>query len=151
MGRKQPTPREVSEAEAEAHIESTQSEDYGSRQVPDGVAFDYQVIDDENILQIFVDNPWLAPIRPNFSRLNFLTNMKPQQADLVRSRLERKIKRLKYSRKTREDKILLESLFDYFSDRINDSVDGWKLNVLATNRRILQLERLQKRRGWFGR
>jgi serine/threonine protein kinase HipA of HipAB toxin-antitoxin module len=153
MGRKQPTAKEISEAEADAQLEASYGGDpaYEAARQPDGVAFDYQVIEDENILKIFEENPWLAPIRPNFSRLMFLTHMTAQQALLATSRLERKVKRLKYSRKSREEKILLESLYDHFCVRINDSVKGSKITTLATNRRILQLERREQKRGFLRR
>jgi len=131
----------------EAHYATDPVEDLAS--TPGGVAFEYRVSEDENMLSLFRETPWLDPLYPLFSRLNFLSNCSQKEARLYKMKVKRAITRLKYQRKTREDKTLLTSLETFFEMRINDSVRGWKVDKLTTQRRYLAIEEQNKKKGWL--
>lgn len=147
--KKDPSIEKIIRMERTANIEARALDGHdsvmGARQIPDGIAFDYQAIEDENILRLFKDNPWLDPYYPDFSRLNFLTNISEQQARLETRRVKRALTRLKYSRRSRADKRLCEALIRYHSKRIHDGVHGWKLRTLSTQRKLLRIEEAQKK------
>ncbi|MCK4387114.1 MAG: hypothetical protein KAV41_03495 [Candidatus Pacebacteria bacterium] len=149
--KKEPTADEIIRMERNAQIEargvSGGDAVYGARQIPDGISFDYQVIDDENMLRIFELNPWLDSYYPDFSRLNFLTNISPQEAKLAAMRVRRALTRLKYTRTSLEDRRLCESLIRYQARRIWDSVKGYKLTTLSTTRKHLRLTETKEKSG----
>ena len=69
-----PTPKELAKVERTERLVASEAED--SMRVTDGVAFDYQVIEDENILSMLHPSSpyhleWLEELTPLFSRLNF--------------------------------------------------------------------------------
>lgn len=145
---KAPTPKELARIERTTHIEATEAEKETG--MVDGVAFDYQVIEDENLMAIFHPNSpyhleWLEELIPLFSRLNFLSNCSSRDAELFKMTVDRAITRLKYSRKRRDEKMLLNNLKTYFFMRINDSVNGWKLNTLTERKRTIRIREEQEK------
>jgi len=149
--KKEPSAEDVSKMERdrtlEAHYATDPIEDLAS--TPAGVAFEYRVSEDENMLSLFKENPWLDSLYPLFSRLNFLSNCSERSARLYMMKVRRIITRLSYRRKSVEDKDLLDSLETFFNMRINDSVHGWKVDKLTTQRRYLEIGEQNKKKGWL--
>lgn len=150
---KEPTVEQQVEMQQTSDLETQAIADpvMGAKNIADGVAFDYQVIEDENIRRIFEELDWLDELQPFFSRLNFLSNCSPDEAEQIKMSLDQAITYLKYRRKSDEEKMLLMSLKAHFNMRINDSVRGWKLTSLTTQRKILEMMRLREKKGVFRR
>lgn len=155
---RQPTQREMIEAEQDSRFELSE----GLPQGPpvDMIAFDFQVLDDEKILALFDPDPknkelycpFLRGIMPLLSRVMFVTNISKGQAELLKDAIDFELTRLKYRCNEQWQKDLVRSLKIYLFTRINDSVNGWKLNTLTERRRIIRLrhEHEQGKR-WYQR
>ena len=150
-----PTHREMVDDEQDAKFEL--SEGLPSGPPVDMIAFDFQVLDDEKILSLFepkskMYRPWLMGIMPLVSRVNFVTNISKGQADQLRDEIDYELTRLKFRCKKQDEKDLVRSLKIYLFTRINDSVNGWKLNTLTERRRIIRLRREQEqKKRWYQR
>jgi len=151
--RREPTPEEIARIEQDKDIETSSMVDpvMGAKNIADGVAFDYQVIEDENMRGIFEELPWLDELRPLYSRLNFLSNCSPDEAEQFKMAVDQAITYLKYRRRRDDEKMLLMALKTHFYMRINDSVRGWKLNSLTTQRKVLEMLRFKEKKGVLAR
>lgn len=143
---------------AEVRKDVLVSETLNPQGMVDTIAFDFQVIDDEKILGLFDPRspfylPWLDELLPLFSRLLFLSNCAPSEATNFLMDVDLAITRLKYRRKEDDEKRLLNNLRTWFAIRINDSINGWKLNTLTERRRriLLTQQELKEKRGWLRR
>jgi len=156
--KKEPTHEDLANLERKTAIEThmatepnyDQADQLGS--MPSALAFDHRVVDDQHMKELFdskLGYEWLQPLYPLFCNLNFLTNCSQREARLFRMKVKRAITRLKYRRKSLYDKTLLNSLEAFFDMRINDSVHGWKMDKLTTQRRYLAIEEQNKKKGMF--
>lgn len=105
-------------------------------QAAGGIAFDFQVIDDEKVLGLFdpnnvLFNPLVLPVMPLFSRMMYLTNCTELEAAAHKLRVDLQITLLKNNATDSEEYMLLDSLTGYDEMRINDSVGGFKLIKLT--------------------
>lgn len=153
---KEPTIQEVANEEIRKDV--VVSETLNPQGMIDTIAFDFQVIDDEKILGLFDPTSpfyveWLDELIPLFSRLNFLSNCSENEAKRFKMEVDIAITRLKYRRRDIGEKMLLNNLKTFFFMRINDSVNGWKLNTLTERRRTIRLqqEELKKQGGFLRR
>jgi hypothetical protein len=136
-------------------------------QAAGGIAFDFQVIDDEKILSIFDSSntelycEHVMPLLPLFSRMNFLTNCSLIEAAAYKLRVRISITQLKNQIKVtipENDErtkvyMLLDNLLQYACMRINDSIQGFKLIQLTDRTKNIKFtdETPQpKKRGLFG-
>jgi hypothetical protein len=156
---KQPTFKEqVNEDRKTQFVVDENRQDIGMG--PEGVAtgsitFDFQVIDDEKMLGLITPYSPLychlvMPLLPFFSRLNYLSNCSERDARHFRLKVDVQIARLKNRARSTEEYLLLDGLRTYFHNRINDSVKGFKIRVLAEKKRTLTIEeaQLEKKRRW---
>ena len=105
-------------------------------QAAGGIAFDFQVIDDEKVLGLFdpnnaLFNPLVLPLLPLFSRMMYLTNCTELEAAAYKLRVDLQITLLKNRATGAEEYMLLDSLLGYAEMRINDSIQGFKLIKLT--------------------
>jgi hypothetical protein len=112
-------------------------------QASGGVDFVFASTKDEWILGLFDSSypqfcPLVLPLSPLFQPTVFLTFITEQQARTYKRMLDRGIARLKNKAESPEDFMLLESLRCYGYMRINDSVQGFKMDKLTTRKRILE-------------
>jgi hypothetical protein len=136
-------------------------------QAAGGIAFDFQVIDDEKILGLFdPQHPLycehLMPLLPLFSRMNFLTNCSLLEAAAYKQKVDISITQLKNQMKTNIEEVtertqiymLLDNLLAYANMRINDSIQGFKLVQLTERTKNIKLTEVPaeqpKKRGFFG-
>lgn len=136
-------------------------------QAAGGIAFDFQVIDDEKILGLFDPKhplycEHLMPLLPLFSRMNFLTNCSLLEAAAYKQKVDIAITQLKNQIKITIDDVsertkiymLLENLLAYANMRINDSIQGFKLVQLTERTKNIKLTEVPAeqphKRGLFG-
>jgi hypothetical protein len=136
-------------------------------QAAGGIAFDFQVIDDEKILGLFDPKhplycEHLMPLLPLFSRMNFLTNCSLLEAAAYKQQVNIAITQLiNQIRNDIEDvsertqvSLLLKNLKAYANMRINDSIQGFKLVQLTERTKNIKLTEVPqeqpKRHGFFG-
>lgn len=116
-------------------------------QAAGGIAFDFQVIDDEKVLGLFdpnnaLFNPLVLPLLPIFSRMMYLTNCTELEAAQYKLQVDLQITLLKNVATTSEEYMLLDSLLTYATMRINDSVGGFKLIKLTERTKNINLKDL---------
>lgn len=127
-------------------------------QAAGGIAFDFQVIDDEKVLGLFDPNsplfhPLVLPLLPLFSRMMYLTNCTELEAAGYKLALDVQITLLKNRASSEEEYMLLDSLQVYGEMRINDSIQGFKLVKLTDRTKNINLKEVaseQKKKGIFG-
>ena len=116
-------------------------------QAAGGIAFDFQVIDDEKVLGLFdpnnvLFNPLVLPLLPIFSRMMYLTNCTELEAAQYKLQVDLQITLLKNVASSSEEYMLLDSLLSYASMRINDSVGGFKLVKLTERTKNINLKEI---------
>jgi len=116
-------------------------------QAAGGIAFDFQVIDDEKVLGLFdpanpLFNPLVLPLLPLFSRMIYLTNCTELEAASYKLRVDLQITLLKNRARGAEEYMLLDSLQGYAEMRINDSVGGFKLIKLTERTKNINLKEI---------
>jgi len=163
MGRdREPTPEEVARVQARNEILV-----HESLEGKDGIAYNYQIVDDEKILMFFqphlgekengdpIENPYfmplLLPLLPYVSRLCYLTSCSPLDADVFKCRADYQITLLKARAKTDEEYDVLEAFKAWIEIRINDSIGGSKLRALTESRRFVDIREEKVKRGLFRR
>lgn len=114
-------------------------------QAAGGIAFDFQVIDDEKILGLFdpnnpLFNPLVLPLLPIFSRMMYLTNCTELEAMGYKLKLDLQITLLKNKASCPEEYMLLDCLKGYGEMRINDSVGGFKLIKLTERTKNINIK-----------
>lgn len=136
-------------------------------QAAGGIAFDFQVIDDEKILGLFDPKhplycEHLMPLLPLFSRMNFLTNCSLLEAAAYKQQVNIAITQLINQIRNDIDDItertqvslLLKNLKAYANMRINDSIQGFKLIQLTERTKNIKLTEVPAeqphKRGLFG-
>ena len=136
-------------------------------QAAGGIAFDFQVIDDEKVLGLFDPNndlycEYVTPLLPLFSRMMYLTNCTLIEAAAYKLRVDIAITQLKNLILSDIEDIgertkvymLLDNLLGYAEMRINDSIGGFKLIQLTERTKNIKLTEInpesQKKHGWFG-
>lgn len=136
-------------------------------QAAGGIAFDFQVIDDEKFLGLFDPKndlycEHLAPLLPLFSRMNYLTNCTLIDAAAYKLKVDIAVTQLKNQIEfsieciVERNKVymLLDSMLGYAEMRINDSIGGFKLIQLTERTKNIKLTEVspesQKKRGLFG-
>jgi len=116
-------------------------------QAAGGIAFDFQVIDDEKVLGLFdpnnpLFNPLVLPLLPLFSRMMYLTNCTELEAAAYKLKVDLQITLLKNRARGNEEYMLLDSLQGYAEMRINDSVCGFKLVKLTERTKNINLKEI---------
>ena len=116
-------------------------------QAAGGIAFDFQVIDDEKVLGLFdpnnpLFNPLVLPLLPLFSRMMYLTNCTELEAAAYKLKVDLQITLLKNRARGNEEYMLLDSLQGYAEMRINDSVGGFKLIKLTERTKNINLKEI---------
>lgn len=116
-------------------------------QAAGGIAFDFQVIDDEKVLGLFdptnpLFNPLVLPLLPLFSRMMYLTNCTELEAATYKLKVDLQITLLKNRATSTEEYMLLDSLLAYAEMRINDSVGGFKLIKLTERTKNINLKEI---------
>lgn len=116
-------------------------------QAAGGIAFDFQVIDDEKVLGLFdpnnpLFNPLVLPLLPLFSRMMYLTNCTELEAAAYKLKVDLQITLLKNRARGNEEYMLLDSLQGYAEMRINDSVGGFKLVKLTERTKNINLKEI---------
>ncbi len=116
-------------------------------QAAGGIAFDFQVIDDEKVLGLFdpnnpLFNPLVLPLLPLFSRMMYLTNCTELEAASYKLRVDLQITLLKNRANGAEEYMLLDSLLGYAEMRINDSIQGFKLIKLTERTKNINLKEI---------
>jgi hypothetical protein len=144
-------------------LDGTESEVIASAAMPTGqedmleqLSQDQFFVDDDKILALFDPNQtqffkaWLVPIHPLVSRLISLTNISSRQAERLWAKCKLELLRLKYSRKSNKEKMLVRALMIYIEAKLNDAVNGWKFNRMTEKRRRISIERpaTNKKRWW---
>lgn len=126
-------------------------------QAAGGIAFDFQVIDDEKILGLFdpanpLFHPLVLPLLPLVSRMMYLTSCTEHEARTYCLQVNIQIARLKNRAESVEDFMLLDSLRGYMHMRINDSILGFKLVKLTerTSNKNINLRDEQQKKGLLG-
>ena len=127
-------------------------------QAAGGIAFDFQVIDDEKVLGLFdpsnpLFHPLVLPLLPFFSRMMYLTNCTELEAAGYKLALDVQITLLKNRASSTEEYMLLDSLQIYGEMRINDSIQGFKLVKLTDRTKNINYREIpaeQKKKGIFG-
>jgi len=127
-------------------------------QAAGGIAFDFQVIDDEKVLGLFdpanpLFHPLVLPLLPLVSRMMYLTSCTNHEARTYCLQVNIQIARLKNRAESVEDFMLLDSLRGYMHMRINDSILGFKLVKLTertSTKNITLREEQQKPKGILG-
>jgi hypothetical protein len=114
-------------------------------QAAGGIAFDFQVIDDEKVLGLFdptnpLFNPLVLPLLPLFSRMMYLTNCTELEAATYTLNVDLQITLLKNRATSTEEYMLLDSLLAYAEMRINDSIGGFKLRKLTERTKNINLK-----------
>ncbi len=138
-------------------VEDESNSTNAEMQAAGGIAFDFQVIDDEKVLGLFDPNnplfhPLLLPLLPMVSRMMFLTNCTELEAGTYKNAVSLQIALLKKKAVCIEDYMLLNSLKCYLYMRINDSVQGFKLIKLTERTKNINIKDIQpeKKHGIFG-
>lgn len=116
-------------------------------QAAGGIAFDFQVIDDEKVLGLFdptnpLFNPLVLPLLPLFSRMMYLSNCTELEAATYKLNVDLQITLLKNRATSTEEYMLLDSLLAYAEMRINDSVGGFKLIKLTERTKNINLKEI---------
>ena len=101
------------------------------------ITLDYQAIEDEMITDMFDPTkptfyPLIQPLKPLFSRLNFLTQYDEKGLRGFKIAVNVAISQLKNHTLSAKDYLLLENLRIYLHNRAYDSFMGFKIRVLAT-------------------
>jgi len=145
---------DLSRAESRAAIIRDENNSTNAEmQAAGGIAFDFQVIDDEKVLGLFDPNnplfiPLVLPLLPLFSRMMFLTSCTELEAASYKLRVDLQITLLKNRAHGAEEYMLLDSLLGYAEMRINDSIQGFKLIKLTERTKNINLKEIpqEKRR-----
>jgi hypothetical protein len=116
-------------------------------QAAGGIAFDFQVIDDEKVLGLFdpdsaLFNPLVLPLLPLFSRMMYLTNCTEIGRAYYIAKVDLDITILKNRASCSEEYMLLDSLKSYAEMRSNDSVGGFKLVKLTERTKNINLKEI---------
>lgn len=120
-------------------------------QASGGVDFVFSTTVDEGILGLFDPsypqyNPKFLPLAPLFQRTPLLSNYTEYQSRTYRRMADRLFCRVKNKGLTKEDFETLESLRIYFYMKINDGVNGYKMDKLTTQKKILSLPGLEEKK-----
>jgi hypothetical protein len=149
--KKQPTePSTLDTIHAESRAGVLRDENVSTNaemQAAGGIAFDFQVIDDEKVLGLFdpsnpLFNPLVLPLLPMFSRMMYLTNCTELEAATYKLKVDLQITLLKNRATSTEEYMLLDSLLGYAEMRINDSVGGFKLIKLTERTKNINLKEI---------
>lgn len=164
----EPSPMDLQKASTKGEMYRDENTSTNAEmQAAGGIAFDFQVIDDEKILGLFdpaspLYCSHIMPLLPLFSRQNFLTNCSLLEAAAYKQKVDISITQLKNQIKvTIEDVaerskiyMLLDNLVAHANMRINDSIQGFKLVQLTERTKNINLKEIPseqpKRRGLFG-
>lgn len=165
MGKKKPTPEELVAMETKGAVKASYLSEAAWPEGKDGIAFDYQVVDDEKILMLFepylgttsdgalIKNPnytpLLKPLLPYVSRLCYLTSCSELDAEIFKCRADYQITLLKARAETDEEYDLLEALKAWIEIRINDSIKGAKMKMLTERKRTVRFEEMKEKKRWL--
>jgi hypothetical protein len=120
-------------------------------QASGGVDFVFSTTVDEWILGLFdlsypQYNPKFVPLAPAFQRTPLLSNYTEYQSRTYRRMFDRLACRVKNKGLTKEEFETLESLRLYYYMKINDGVNGYKMDKLTTQKKILSMTGLEERK-----
>lgn len=153
---KDPTYEQQVMMNAESEVIAASAMPTGNEELLEQMSHDQLYIDDDKILALFDPQQkhsykyWLYPLLPLVSRMISLTNISERQAKRLWDKCEIELLRLKYSRRSNEDKQLVRALMIYLEAKLNDAVNGWKFNRITEKRRRISIERpIGKKKGWF--
>jgi hypothetical protein len=146
------TQKSLVRAEGRANEDVEELRDMNSEQQANGmVQFDFHVIDDEKILNLFDSTkkeycPLLKPLLPLFSRLNFLTQFDERGLRSFNISVNIAIAQIKNQARTRQDYQLLENLRTFLHTQAYNSFMGFKIRVLTERKRTLIHQELEEER-----
>ena len=120
-------------------------------QASGGVDFVFSTTVDEWILGLFDPtypqyNPKFLSLAPAFQRTALLSNYTEYQSRTYRRMFDRLACRVKNKGLTKDEFETLESLRLYYYMKINDGVNGYKMDKLTTQKKILSMSGLEEKK-----
>ena len=120
-------------------------------QASGGVDFVFSTTVDEWILGLFDPtyhqyNPKFLPLAPLFQRTPLLSNYTEYQSRTYRRMADRLFCRVKNKGLTKEEFETIEGLRLFFYMKINDGVNGYKMDKLTTQKKVISMSGLEERK-----